>query len=237
MYKDMEKTTLSRIGKQALELHHAYLIIGEHTAVLADVLAFLQEVVKAEVRGNPDMHISRFDNFSVDDARRLRTLAGQKAFGPRKIFVLSFSRATSESQNALLKLLEDPFSNTHFFILVPSSDTVLPTLRSRLFIIDEAPRSASNKEARSFIDASIPERLELVKTLATSVSEGETDKQSVITLVSGIELVLWEEKGKKKIPISVFDDIALCRKYLSDQSASIKMLLEHLALVLPASGR
>jgi len=69
------------------------------------------------------------------------------------------------------------------------------------------------------------------------VSEGETDKQSVITLVSGIELVLWEEKGKKKIPISVFDDIALCRKYLSDQSASIKMLLEHLALVLPASGR
>jgi len=38
-----------------------------------------------------------------------------------------------------------------------------------------------------------------------------------------------------KDKIFIFEEIANCRKYLSDRSASVKMLLEHLAFILPVT--
>ncbi len=47
----------------------------------------------------------------------------------------------------MLKVFEEPRGDTHFFMLMPTADNLLPTLKSRLFIIDEE-NGVANKTAK-----------------------------------------------------------------------------------------
>jgi len=229
------KEIFAGIGKEPLLFHHAYLIAGEREAVLSDVLAFLGTIKELELRGNPDLHIEHFDTLSIADARRLKERAERKAFGIRKVFILAFNAATSEAQNALLKVLEDPAEHTHFFLVVPRSDVLLATVRSRLFIAESGPTrsGATSERAKEFLKASAPERLKIAKQIAEEISDGDTDKQFAVDFVSRLEQIISLERNVQTMPTTAFEDVALCRKYITDTSASVKMLLEHLALVLP----
>jgi DNA polymerase III subunit delta' len=55
--------------------------------------------------------------------------------GDRKIFIIKAFSITHEAQNSLLKTLEDPVPGTGFILLIPCADRLLPTLRSRFFVI------------------------------------------------------------------------------------------------------
>ena len=73
-----------------------------------------------------------------------------------------------ESSNALLKTLEEPGEKIHFFIIVSSVETIMPTLRSRLTIIDiSSGKEEMEKEllemVRKFLSSLPNKRLEIVK--------------------------------------------------------------------------
>jgi DNA polymerase III subunit delta' len=57
------------------------------------------------------------------------------AEAPRKIFILTAANMMKEAANSLLKVLEEPPSTVHIFILAENPGELLPTIRSRCALI------------------------------------------------------------------------------------------------------
>ena len=72
----------------------------------------------------------KYERFSIDEARRLIELAALKNFKD-SVFLIVAASIPTESQQALLKLFEEPQPGTHFVLVVPHG-SLLPTLRSRM---------------------------------------------------------------------------------------------------------
>lgn len=117
--------------------HHAYLLIGSDS-VRADLVSILEKNHKITARANPDFFDRTYQNFTIDDAREVKTFHGTRPVTEtgKKIFVLVMNGATVEAQNALLKLLEEPADYAHFFIIIPSTHLLLPTVKSRMQILE-----------------------------------------------------------------------------------------------------
>jgi DNA polymerase-3 subunit delta' len=76
---------------------------------------------------------------------------------------------TEQAQNALLKSLEEPPPTSHVFLITPSPQTLLPTIRSRCQTLRMGPLPAS------LLEAALVERLDLTPAearLRVSVSAG-----------------------------------------------------------------
>ncbi len=58
-------------------------------------------------------------------------------------------------------------------------------------------------------------------------------KREALNLINAIETTLYESSQDKISLRDIFEEIHKCRSYLHDRGAATKMLLEHLALILP----
>jgi len=215
--------------------HHAYLLVGGET-IHADLVSILDTKFKLHVRGNPDFFDQSFENFTIDDARELKANHNTRPAGDsgKKVFVLTMNGITVEAQNALLKLLEEPAEYALFFLLVPSLHIILPTVRSRLAIINlhdssNVGDSEVSAEAKAFLKLSQPERLEFVKSLVDDISKEKKTKQDAIDFLNAIEGVIYRELGVKN-GNKQLEIIGNTKKYLTDRAPSIKMLLEYVSL-------
>ncbi len=126
--------------------HHAYLLIGSDS-VHADLLSILEKNHKIVARANPDFFDRTYQNFTIDDAREVKTFHGTRPVTEtgKKIFILVMNGATVEAQNALLKLLEEPADYAHFFIIIPSTHLLLPTVKSRMQIIETKQEAGAQR--------------------------------------------------------------------------------------------
>lgn len=215
-------------------LHHAYLVRGEREFALPVLTDFFEQELDIKTRGNPDFVILEHDTFGIDDGRLLKSFESQKsAGGGKKIFVIASNFFTHEAQNALLKIFEDPKPDTHFFIISSNPETFLPTLKSRLCQISIESGAEGNKDVISFVAKFLAmnpqERLEapFIKELIE-----EKNKQKAVVFADSITEIIY---GRKELPARalLFEEILMCRGYLKDRSASLKLILEHLSLVLP----
>ena len=115
------------VGVFVGELHistHAQEIVREITAPLqkGDYVIF-----------NPTNDKGKEVEFRIDDAREV--IAQSYLASERERFIiLSAPSYSIESQNALLKILEEPPQNVHFVLIAPSKNALLPTILSRLHI-------------------------------------------------------------------------------------------------------
>ena len=103
--------------------HHAYYIEGS--------LSQFDEY-KAHLR---PFWAREYERFGVDEARELIALASLKNFAAATFFA-GASSITSEAQQALLKLLEEPQEGTTFIFLVPHG-ALIATLKSRMLLYPE----------------------------------------------------------------------------------------------------
>jgi hypothetical protein len=208
-------------------LHHAYLIEGDKDSLLPELLRFIEKDMKIEIHGNPDFSIDTFDTFTIEDGRSIQERQSRRSFTDKKIYIIHFRFITVEAQNALLKVFEEPTEGTHFFIVTPTAQILLPTLRSRLNIIsDTIEKKEATSTAEKFMKASMGERLGMIKEIIE-----EKDKSKAIDFVSDLERVISEKKIALKNGQGV-EEVLTAKKYLHDRSPSIKLLLEHLALIL-----
>jgi len=76
---------------------------------------------------------------TVDIIRRLYAMTKTVETGTRLIVIDYAERMGVQSQNAFLKLLEEPGMNTHFILLTHNVSKLLPTIRSRVQLIDVNP--------------------------------------------------------------------------------------------------
>lgn len=207
--------------------HHAYALEA------GDVDSFIRHIEKEfdiRAEGNPDLFIQEYETFGIDDARSIATLQSRKAVGEagKQVFILSFQSITTEAQNALLKVFEEPTPHTYFFLRTSYYSLLLPTLQSRLHVLDFKEEEDINTEAGVlFIKADTDERLNIIAPLIK-----EKDMSGTDLLLRKIETALYTYKNNKETLASL-KDILKARRYLRGRSPSIKMLLEHIALTTP----
>ena len=240
---------LQEIINQKNNLHHAYLIEGDYKEIFPQIIKFLENDLSFMTKGNPDFWYGEFETFGIDDGRRINELQSRKAFSKKdskftksdkKIFVIKTDFITREAQNSLLKMFEEPTPDTHFFIIMNSSEFLLPTLKSRLMLIKPYFQNNSSKETKKFtadfIAITLPERLKVVKKFfGDKKKKIPADKIGAIVFLNELEIQLRKQKELKSMKekdLIIFEEIIRCRSYLNDRSPSVKMLLEHIALIV-----
>lgn len=217
-------------------LHHAYVMAGPREAVRKSLFSFLENTVGIVTTGNPDVQDETYDTFGIDEARMARERQTTRASvrSAEKIFIMAATVVTHEAQNALLKIFEEPTRDTHFFLIVPDTEMLLPTLRSRLIVVQRDNTGADMSLAKAFLQSDIAERFATVKTMIEDKS-----RLDAIVLLDALEIALHASlSDTKKIAeyAFVFSEIANCRTYLRGRAPSLKLILEHLALIIPRSS-
>ena len=226
-------------------LHHAYLIEGEHKEIVPEILEFLENV-GIKVRGNPDFCQIHIDNFKIDEALSLRSMSSDKNFTvAKKIFIICASTFSLDAQQALLKMFEEPIANTHFFLIVPDASALLKTLVSRFYII-KTKRGLEDElqQAETFMAMSIQNRINFIKELLAE-EEGAEDgadleaslpspRSKALKFLNTLEFTL-HQKAMSRMPLDtrVFNQIFKVREFLRQPGSSTKSLMESIALTVP----
>jgi hypothetical protein len=168
------------------------------------------------------------ETFGIDDARRLSNLAYQKPqTAATQQLVIRSRMVTSEAQNALLKLFEEPPETTYIVLVVPTDCYLLPTLLSRVHQVslsDESVIPAETPAFSAFLQANYQDRL-----LAIESAHKKKDTAWQQAIKQGLAVYL----QKQSLSVGVGKEQAFVLRHLLTRGASNKLLLEHLALLLP----
>ncbi|MFA5998164.1 MAG: hypothetical protein WC814_02145 [Candidatus Paceibacterota bacterium] len=219
--------------------HHAFVIEAGAEEGIEAAQAWAERELGMKVQGNPDIIVLKYGLLSVEDARRVSELAAGAPFaGDTKVVIIAANRAYHEAQNALLKLFEEPPSGTYLFFILPSLGGLLPTLRSRVQVLDTHKglrKSFIPAAAAEFMKASKEKRSALIKNLTSGKDEEERreNREEAIAILNGVEAVAYEKLKRGDGVAALLSDIATLRGHLYDRSAPVRMILEHLSLVIP----
>jgi hypothetical protein len=242
--------------------HHAYFVAGEVEAGVTSALSFAERTLDFTLEHNSDVVVLRFGLFTVDDARKLIDSAYRSASGDKgKVIIASMTRVFHEAQNALLKLFEEPPEGVTLILCVPSAGLLLPTLRSRLLElpIDRGENSKGKSDSKEdqtklditneFLRADTKEREKIItKLLDRAKSDKDDVKQAArseaIGLVEGLLRASYalSKEGEGSITTHVHeelrdfeDDLSSFLPILHERSAPLKLIFEHILLVIPTS--
>lgn len=213
----------------AMEMHHAYLLVGNPEEV-ENFFGNLLVDLGVEKENNPDFFPFFSETFGIDDARRLRELSGRKSFGdPRhggagkKVFYVRPERFTLEAQNALLKTLEEPTEGTHIFLVAREREVLVPTLLSRLqVLLVNGDDCFVNSEPEDFLKMSLQKRLDFAKKFSDS-------EASLPAFLDGLLAVLRKQGGKS---LEQLAEVAKLRSFSDGPASSARLILEHLSFVV-----
>lgn len=207
----------------------AYLVEGS-SETLDALIDILSEEGVVE-RGSPDLFLRAYRSFGIDDARDIRDRAQRKAVTREgRLFALFAPQMTTDAQNALLKVLEEPPAGAVFFIVVPSPHTMLSTLRSRMQTLHVGKRKS--EDAADFLAATPPKRLEMLKEIYQHDDDEGRDMAKVLAFLEGLEARFAKEKptpARQEGLLAIYR----ARKYASDKGSLLKPLLEQIALLTP----
>lgn len=211
--------------------HHAYYIEDS-----LERFAAYEKALRASegfAAHDPGFLARRWEKFGIDESRELIELAALRHTGGRSLFFITAGSMTSEAQQALLKLFEEPQEGTIFVLLVPHG-MLLSTLRSRMLTLPKgeeelfsSPRSSSTRE---FLSWPYKKRSDWVTAF---LKDEEGARERVRAFLTELEAELYAKIGEGAMIRQGLQDIEHFRGYLSDRSPSLKMILEHLAATLP----
>ena len=214
----------------------AYLIRGSEVS-LAPLLGKLEQENVIE-HNSPDVYTKSFRKFGVEEAEDLRSRARAKPIASaHRVFALFVPSMTIEAQNALLKTLEEPAAGALFFIVVPSPEMMLATVRSRLQILD-LPEPMSRRrldigvDIDDFLAASMEKRLTMLKPLYEHDEDEGRDIGAVLAFLQSLERRFAKEKMTPERDAGIHA-IYRARKYATDKGSLLKALLEQVALLAP----
>jgi len=205
--------------------------------------------------GSPNFYRITNPNFGIEDSHNIKFFQSQSVSesqdSEKKIIIIEAESFTNEAQNALLKVFEEPSQDSHFFIITSNKDNLLVTLRSRMeYVRTKCPeynrgaeKSLSKdkqKETVNFLKENPKRRLDIVKDMIDAFKDKseERTKNTILEFLNSLETLLYNRYKSEGInldkdKIFIFEEIVNCRKYMILRGASVKMLLEHLAFVLP----
>lgn len=217
--------SLSKILKQERgNLFSFYLISGNRKENKSEVLEFLEKELGIQSRGNSDFFVFEGEKFLIDKAREIKQINSKtKAFEGQRIFILSFESIGIDTQNALLKVLEEPAEDTIFFFLVSGLNQILETIKSRARII-EIKSETIDEVAEEYMQATFLER-EKITT--------ELEKESVQSFFNSLDLLLLKNKEKIADFPTFYKKFLGFKKYIGRKGVSVKYILNYLNIYIP----
>lgn len=202
-------------------MHHAYLLIASPEVGIAHA----REQYGIGADAHPDVHVLTFAMFGIDEARMIKEWAYQRPVAAEKrTFIVACDDLTHETQNALLKLFEEPPQTSVFSLIISREEKILPTLRSRFEVVRLEGQTERGESSR-FLALSYGARLEEV--LARTKAKDLEWQQA---LLKGLEKH-FSDAGNTKVARMIME----VEEKIGARGASPKMLLEHIALALPGS--
>lgn len=211
------------------QLHHAYVLVSSTLEAAKNELErFITKDLGIEFHGNPDVFVGEYGSVGIDDLSDIVSMHQRVAIGPKKIIILLTTGLSLQAQNSILKMIEEPTINTHFFISIPSASLLLPTVLSRVHLIELDSEQSINPKVAKFISSSVPERLEIVKEMLSELDKEKISKEDVVQYISSV----MEEVNKKDKSPETLSVLSRVTDYLRDPSSSLKMLFEYLSLRL-----
>ena len=222
-------------------LYHSYVIEGEIVALVPGVRAFLEQRGYVGLQ-SPDIFSNTYDAFTIADSAIVKEWNSSKALtSDKKICIIGAQFINHEAQQSLLKILEEPQQGTHFFLVVPPGTNLLDTIRSRTHTIkigiDSLP-VMSGANAVKFIAESLQKKLDLIAVMIEQHKDAEGSgglRHEATQLVNDIEKNIHEKFHKNPSDFRmqfILDELKNARDYLSVPGCSVKMILEHIALVI-----
>ena len=204
---------------------HAFVVRGKNETIEAVFAMLAQEGI--ERQKNPDLYVRRYGAFSIDDARELTSRATLKGVEGRRVFVLVVDSMSVEAQNALLKTLEEPPGGALFVFVHPAPETLLPTVRSRVQIL-EVPGARPALQAldiEAFLKAKPAVRLDLLQVLLDKGEGDQRDMGAILAFLGNLEHALAHKP-------TALHAVYRARNYIGDRGALVKPLLEQVALLV-----
>lgn len=219
-------------------LHHAYAILGDKEKSKAEIRDFLLKELKFPTSKNADYWESEHNVFKIADSRLLNEahLSRPVKHG-RKVFVIYANFITKDAQNSLLKIFEEPTPGTVFFLVLPEATGLITTLKSRL-IFGAGGGDDTISQAEDFLNAKVGKRMEMVAKIVKDIKDEKINKGDAVKFIKNIEKVIKNNykanktHGGKDESLLLIEDLEKAISYAGDESPSIKVILEHLAIVL-----
>jgi hypothetical protein len=146
-----------------LQKFQCYLILGTENIVReqTELLAKSHDINLNKV--SPDIFLvsPAKQSISIEEIRNLKKHVFQKPVHlPSKIIIFKEAhKLTPEAQNALLKILEEPPANVIIILEAQNKENLLPTVRSRLVIID-TKREYETSQADFYLVQTLPKLLD-----------------------------------------------------------------------------
>lgn len=213
---------LEHISKE--KIHHTNICVGNRQFILDDIDALLLNLSNDQTR--IEKLVYEYDKFLIADAQYIFSVHLQKtAHNSMQIICLAFNSTNINTQNSILKMLEEPRSHTYFFIIVPTKQIILATVLSRAQIFEYQRIVSISDSTQKFIDSPMSHRLEYVKKICDDIKNEKISKQDVIESIEEVEKFAYEQKN-----INLLKKIISIKEYIKDQGASVKQLLEYLTL-------
>jgi hypothetical protein len=197
--------------------HHAVLYQGH---ALSDTPLDIEQL-----RSETEVETVSVPVLSIGAVRSLIETAYVRPFEkPTKTIVLAVGQIAPEAQQALLKLLEEPPATTRFILVLPSFDSLFPTLRSRLYQPTDtrAAVEVKNELFESFLKHTYGERIALIADIAKA-----KDTSDFETLAIGLRSFV-EHAAVSPLTAQLHEWLML----LPRRGSSKKMLWEDIALRL-----
>jgi DNA polymerase III delta prime subunit len=222
------------------DLYHSYVIEGDPNTTKDELLGFLE--LRGEINKNsPDVICQMYESFTMDDTSLIKEWHSKLGVSnSKKVCIIATKFINREAEQTLLKIIEEPSLNTHFFIIIPDSSILLPTIISRVHVIKmkEIKDDEMKQLVLSFLNISPTERIKKVAEIIEKNKDKENSGQLryyATQFVNEIESIFYI-KFKKDISDEknkfVLSELQKARGYLSTPGASVKMILEHLALIM-----
>lgn len=177
----------------------------------------------------------------MDDSHRIKEWHSELGIGQgKRICIIGAKFINHEAERTLLKIIEEPAASTHFFLVVPNASVLLDTIRSRAHVVSTIINNGDDykKQAEEFISVSLKDRIDIITKIIKKHKDSEGSgnlRFHAINLINEIEKIIFEKFKLKKIDKNtqlILKEIQEKRGYLNLPGCSVKMILEHLALML-----
>jgi DNA polymerase III delta prime subunit len=155
--------------------------------------------------------------------------------------ILEAEKMTSESQNALLKTLEEPPSNTFIILTVNKISYLLPTIVSRCQIMElysYNENSINQNMVDGILSASLIERFETIEKII-QMKNKEKRNELIEELLSCLQLhfrnsllTSFSDNQKREENLSVVQFIDLTKRAVR-HNVNIRLALENLMMQIP----
>ncbi len=191
-----------------------------------DLTPYLSKLGHSQIINNPDIFcISSPDDYKIENVRQIKIFLSRQPYNHNtKIIIITNAHLlNTESQNALLKSLEEPSENNYFILITPVISGLLPTIISRCHIIrlKSSPKKLKAKLLK--FPASVSDSLSLADTLVR-------DRETTLQYIED-QLILFQQQlidNPDTQTVKIIDKLIKCHQMLTsnvDPRACLDLLL------------